>query len=324
MIGNPASSPAQSVAKETLEHLTLDVSRPECVLALRSGELFVSDDRGGVTHIPPSANARLIVGRERPADFLPNGIALLADRSLLIANLGADGGVWKLSQNGELTPWLVEVEGRRLPATNFVSIDSMGRVWISVSTFVSPRWDAYHRNGARDGVIILVDAKGARVVAEGFAYTNEVKVDPSGKWLYVNETVGRTLSRFALGPQSILAPREIVAEFGAGTYPDGLAFDVEGGVWITSVVSNRLFRVLPNAGSQELIFEDADLELVDSIEAKFAAGIFPGHEPGMHGISSLAFAGPDLQTVYTGWSNGARISRFRAGVRGSEPPHWRF
>ncbi|GEO16118.1 SMP-30/gluconolactonase/LRE family protein [Microvirga aerophila] len=324
MNSNMIPASAQLLRNTELEHLSLNVSRPECILALQSGELFVSDDRGGVTHILPSGETRLVTGRDRPSDFLPNGIALLADRSLLIANLGADGGVWRLSPDGELAPWLMEVEGRRLPPTNFVSVDSAGRVWISVSTFVSPRWDAYHQAGARDGVIILVDGSSARIVAGGFAYTNEVKVDPSGRWLYVNETVGRTLSRFALGSDSTLGPREIVAEFGVGTYPDGLAFDVDGGVWITSVVSNRLFRILPEARAQHLMFEDADLDLVGRIEAKFAAGIFPGHEPGMHGISSLAFADPDLRTIYLGSSKGTRISRFRVEVRGSEPPHWRF
>lgn len=307
-----------------LEHLSLDVSRPECILALQSGELFVSDDRGGVTHVLPSGETHLLRGRDRPSDFLPNGIALLEDRSLLIANLGADGGVWKLSLDGQLVPWLMEVEGRRLPPTNFVCVDRIGRIWVSVSTFVSPRWNAYHQAGARDGAIILVDGRGARIVADGFAYTNEVKVDPSGCWLYVNETVGRRLSRFSLGADSTLGAREIVAEFGVGTYPDGLAFDVDGGVWITSVVSNRLIRILPEVREQQLIFDDADLDLVGRIEAKFVAGIFPGHDPGMHGISSLAFAGPDLRTIYLGSSKGTKISKIQVDVRGSEPTHWRF
>lgn len=306
------------------EHLSLDVSRPECVLALRTGELFVSDERGGVTHVLPSGETRLIAGRDRPADFLPNGIALMPDRSLLIANLGADGGVWRLSPDGALTPWLLEVEGRRLPPTNFVSTDPQGRVWVSVSTFVSPRWDAYHRAGARDGVLVLVEDGRARIVADGFGYTNEAKVDPAGTWLYVNETVGRRLNRFRLGPGSTLGVRETVAEFGPGTYPDGLAFDVEGGVWVTSVVSNRLFRVPPEGGPPRLLFEDCDPDRVDATERAFAAGIFPGHEPGMHGISSLAFAGPELRTIYLGASKGTQLSRLAVDVAGARPPHWDF
>jgi sugar lactone lactonase YvrE len=308
----------------SFETLALDVRRPECILATRSGDLFVSDERGGVTHIAPSGQVRLIAGKGRPDDFLSNGIALLPGRSFLIANLGADGGVWKLSPDGQIEPWLLEVEGRRLPPTNFVSIDNFGRVWISVSTFRTPRWNAYHVNGPKDGVVVLVDSSGARVVADGFQYTNEVKVDPSGRWLYVNETVGRTLSRFELRADSTLGSREIICEFGAGTYPDGLAFDVDGGIWITSVVSNRLFRVFPEAKAQQLLFENSNFEHVHSIEAKFASGVFPGHSPGMHGLSSLAFSGSDLQTVYLGSSQGTYLGRVRVGVRGATPPHWLF
>lgn len=312
------------IAKDQLSTMSFDVERPECVLAAASGELFMSDSRGGITVYGSSAQARLIRSNERPAGFLPNGIALLRDRSFLIANLGSDGGVWKMSAGATLAPWLMEADGVRLPPTNFVGIDQCDRVWISVSTLQSPRWNAYHADGARDGILILVDETGARIVADGFAYTNEAKLDPAGKWLYVNETAGRRLNRFSVREDGKLGTREIVAEFGAGTFPDGLAFDVEGAVWVTSVVSNRLFRVWPEAGKVDLVFEESEPDIVAAIEAKFSAGVFPGHKPGMNGISSLAFGGPDLRTVYLGYSSGQHISSFQSPVAGVPAPHWFF
>jgi sugar lactone lactonase YvrE len=47
-----------------------------------------------------------------------------------------------------------------------------------------------------DGFIVRVDDAGARIVADGLGYTNEVQLDPSGERLYVNETFGRRLSRW--------------------------------------------------------------------------------------------------------------------------------
>ena len=41
--------------------------------------------------------------------------------------------------------------------------------------------------------------------------------------------------------------RQTVTEFGAGTFPDGLAFDEDGCAWNVSIVSNRLIRVTPDA-----------------------------------------------------------------------------
>ena len=122
------------------------------------------------------------------------------------------------------------------------------KVFITVSTRLVPRTLA-RKPGHADGFIVCVDKRGARVVAEGLGFTNECKVDPSGKWLYVNETFGKRLSRFPLHEDGDLGKRETVATFGAGVFPDGLDFDAEGGVWITSVFSNRLIRVMPD-GSQ--------------------------------------------------------------------------
>ena len=32
-------------------------------------------------------------------------------------------------------------------------------------------------------------------------------------------------------------------EFGTGEFQDGFAFDIEGGVWVTCVVSNKVIRI---------------------------------------------------------------------------------
>jgi sugar lactone lactonase YvrE len=312
------------IARDQLVDLHFEVERPECVLATSSGNLFMSDSRGGVTRRGPDGSSHLIFSTVRPSDFMPNGIALMRDGAFLIANLGSNGGVWRLTLDGAMAPWLMEVDGIKLPPTNFVGIDAQDRVWISVSTLQAPRWNAYCRGGASDGFIAVVDTSGARIVADGFHYTNEAKVDPTGQWLYVNETAGRRLNRFRLNAKGELGQREIVAEFGHGTYPDGLAFDVDGAVWITSVVSNRLFRIWPDDGRVELVFEDSSADVVDLIEQRFSSGVFPGHKPGMNGISSLAFGGRDLRTIYLGYSSGGHISSVRSSVAGVAPPHWSF
>ena len=76
------------------------LARPECVLATRRGDLFVSDKRGGVMHIAPDGTQRLIGG----GSLVPNGIALLRDGSFAIANLSDDGGVWRLHRDGRIEP----------------------------------------------------------------------------------------------------------------------------------------------------------------------------------------------------------------------------
>jgi hypothetical protein len=319
-----------SVALSELEFVGRDLARPECVVTTASGELFVSDRRGGIMRIGADGTQELIRARGVEG-FLPNGFSLLPDRSFAIANLGPDGGAWRMLADGTLVPEVLEVEGQRLPATNFVNADHVRgrlRLFVSVSTRHVPRERAFRREVA-DGYIVLKDEKGTRIVADGLGFTNENKLDPSGRFLYVNETMARRLSRFRVREDGSLGPRETVAEFGAGTFPDGFEFDAEGGIWIASVVSNRLLRIAPD-GRQQVILEDSDPEVVAAVERKFGksalerADIDAGRERTLGNLASIAFGGPDLRTVYLGSLFGARIATFRSPVAGAEPPHWRY
>jgi sugar lactone lactonase YvrE len=304
--------------------------RPECVLAAGDGSLYTADWRGGVARVRADGTQSLYRGAlpgGRP--LRPNGIAIRSDGSFLLADLGeTQGGVFALSRDGQTRPFLEAVDGIDLPPTNYVAIDATGRVWITVSTRLQPRSRGYRADVA-DGFVVVADSRGARIVADGLGYTNEALVSPDGRWLYVNETFGRRLSRFPLLANGGLGARDIVTTFGHGTYPDGLAFDAEGGVWITSIVSNRVIRVAPD-GSQTLMLEDHDDAHVEWVEQAFLAGTMgrPHLDKAagrvLANISSLAFGGPDLRTAFLGCLLGDRIASFRAPVAGSAPVHWRF
>jgi len=207
-------------------------------------------------------------------------------------------------------------------------IDRRERVWITVSTRLSPRARGYRKDVA-DGFVVLVDSGGSRIVADGIGYANEVQLDASGEWLYVNETFGRKLTRFRVGKDGGLSGKETVAVFGHGTYPDGLCFDVEGGVWVTSIVSNRVIRV-DTDGSQDVVLEDHDPGEVDRVESAFVEGRMDRSHLGtsfgrrLRNVSSLAFGGADLQTVYLGCLLGDAIATFRSPVAGLAPAHWEW
>ncbi len=304
--------------------------RPECVLATASGDIFTADWRGGVAHIRPDGSQALYRGvlpGGRP--LRPNGIALRPDGSFLLADLGEDrGGVFQLTRAGEIRPILTEVDGIELPPCNFVLEDGKGRMWLTVSTRQRPRAKAY-RGDVADGFIVLRDEKGARIVADGLGYTNEVALSADGKFLYVNETFGRRLTRFRVNPDGSLSGRVTVAVFGKGTFPDGLALDEEGGVWITSLVSNRVIRVGLD-GSPQVILEDADEAHVAWVEEAFLAGTMgrPHFDrcagKALKNISSLAFAGTDRRTAVLGCLLGNSLACFPSPVAGLPPVHWNY
>lgn len=313
----------------TLGFLGSGLDRPESVLATRDGAIWASHwAGGGVSRVGPDGDVRHFLPKAPVSGVHPNGIALAADGSFLLASLGDTGGIWHLTRQRELKPWLVEVDGEPLPPTNFVSLDHKGRAWIAVSTRKQPRALAYRADVA-DGFLVMVSDGRARVVADGLGYTNECLVSPCGQWLYVNETFGRRLSRFALLENGDLGAIETVAEFGPGIFPDGLAFDEEGGIWVVSIVSNTVLRIAPQ-GTLEVVLRDADPDFLMQVETAFQQGSMGRPHldnvasEKLRNISSMTFAGPDRGQAVLGCLLGDRLGSFDPGVRGAKPVHWNW
>ena len=240
--------------------------RPECVIAHASGLLFAADweGNGGVAAIDPATGAVHRHAARRPVR--PNGILLEDGGTFLLAHLdAAEGGVFRLHPDGALEPVLTEVDGRPLPPTNYVAKDREGRLYVSVSTRHVPRHLAAHA-GVRDGFVVMVPPGGRPlIVADGLGYTNECVVDPEGRFLVVNETFARATSRFPLRADGTLGPREEIARYGTGIFPDGLTFDAKGGIWITSIISNTVLCIAPD-GKSTVVLEDSDPALVRAVE----------------------------------------------------------
>ena len=310
-----------------LDFVGKGLSRPECVLVDSKGDLHIADWRGGVTIIQNQFNLKTIVSK-KDFNLKPNGIAILkGNDGWLVTHLGDDdGGVFHLSMEGNLDPFLLEVDKTALPPTNYVHIDYLGRTWITVSTRLCPRILACRSDHA-DGFIILVDEKGPRIVAENLGYTNECIVDPLTNRLYLNETFGRRLSFFDIEENGSLSKKQTVCEFEFGEFPDGLTFDVEGGIWITSIVSNRVIRIAPD-GKRQIILEDSNLSHLDWVEQAYLnSSLERKHLDTVGGkilknISSLAFGGKDMKTAFLGCLQGDSIATFRSEIAGARPTHW--
>lgn len=275
--------------------------------------MFVSDWRGGVTVVHANGTQETWLSRSSAPAIQTNGFAVTADGSFLIANLGDAGGIWRLRRDGTLEPYLIEIDGIELPPANFVTIDRRGRTWISISTRQRPRQLAW-RPGFGDGFVVLVDERGPRIVADGLHYTNEVRVSPAGDALFVVETFGRRLLRFPLSSDGRLGAPETVLTIDRGL-PDGFEFDAAGGLWITTVVANRVLRF--HEGNVETMIEDANEEYIATIEHEFQSGamnpgglgVIPGTT--LQHVTSVTLAGPGGRTVFLGSLHGTRLWRCR-------------
>jgi hypothetical protein len=254
---------------------------------------------------------------------------MMPDGTFLIAHLGSEyGGVYRLYPDGSVEPFLTELHGERMPPTNFVRIDHLGRVWITVSTRLRPRDRAY-RPDILDGYVIRVDARGERVAADNLGYTNECVIDEARDLFYINETFNRRITRYRLGTDGTLKDRVVFAQFDRGTFPDGLTLDEDGGLWMTSVISNAVIHIDPK-GRQETLMSRGDEAIIAEAEMAFAANsLTVGHitqasTSGWGNLSSLAFCGNDLQDAVLGSLGASQLLKIRMPIRGQKLPHWDF
>ena len=272
------------------------LKRPECVLVERGGGLVVSDMRGGVTRIGPDQ-----VCHHFPCPGgTTNGIAMDRDGTLYLAGIDT-GTIHVLRADGTFQLLLDAQEGQELGAVNFVHFDPLGELWITVSTRTQPRSRAIE-SPIPDGYILKLTSTGPQLMSSGYCFANELRFDPAMCFAYLAESrLGRVvrmpiIQGGYLGPPEPFGPAPLFD----GAIVDGLAFDIHGGLWVTEVTRNGIYRIDGNGGAQ-CLFEDPQGKVID----------FP---------ASIAFGGADRKTVFVGSIRMDRIFALRSPIAGA--PMW--
>jgi gluconolactonase len=334
------------VDRAAIRYVGQDLQRPECILAEPDGTLWAADARGGVTRIASDGTQRFI-GQTADARFasaavdsseafeskftqgtLPNGLAFAANGDILISNFGTDC-LELMSRDGQTRVLVDQIDGQPIGKVNFVLRDSRDRIWLTVSTRVNP-WTQAASSRVRDGYIAVLDEHGLRVVADGFHFTNEVRLDAREEWLYIVETTGPHISRMRLveSPQGVsLTGREVYGPADLGGPPDGIAFDAHGNLWCTLVMVDRLVAITPQ-GDLRLLLDDGDPAASENLTRKMKDGSATADDMAQARgsiapwMASITFGRPDLRTVYLGSLLGTRVPYFRSPVAGLPMVHW--
>jgi sugar lactone lactonase YvrE len=328
------------IDRSKLQYIGHGLQRPECILAEKDGTLWSADSRGGVVRMRHDGTQEIITQKISShftnADSeatryltgtLPNGLAFAENGDILISNFGTDR-LEVMTRTGESKVLADSIDGEAIGKVNFVLRDSKGRIWITISTRIK-NWMHALKPDLPDGYIArYIDGK-FRIVADGFHFTNEIRMDAKEEYMYVVETTGGCISRLRVNEDGSLGQREVFgpSSLGKGAWPDGIAFDSFGNLWGTCVYSDKLFVLTPE-GDQRVLLDEGDPAKVDALEKQFFAGkvtedvLFATGQGIAPWMASVTFGGPDLQTIYIGSLRANNIPYFRAPVAGLPMVHW--
>jgi len=273
------------------------IMRPEGVMALDDGSLYSADGRGQIAWIQRDGRTAFF-GK---LGGVPNGICLDDRGNCIVANIG-NGQVQSLHPQGHHEVLLTEVEGMKITTPNFPFVDSKGRLWVSNST-ARQKVDEALQQPSADGSVILLEKGKARIVADGICFANGVALDPEERHLYVAETMLRRVLRFKIQTDGSLSHREIygpkvLAPLG---FPDGIAFDEGGNLWITFPAWNAVGYLTPQR-ELEVVLEDPERKVLQR-------------------PSNICFGWEERKTAFIGSLDGTTIPHFQVPHTGARLIH---
>lgn len=188
-----------------------------------------------------------------------------------------DGLYRFVAATGEFVP-LASVEagvtGNRF---NDAHVDRQGLLWFG-------SMDDAERNPS--GVLYRFDGRDVLPMDDGYVITNGPAVSPDGGTLYHTDTLEKRIYAFDRTPDGGLSGKRLFIELQDGGYPDGMAVDSLGHLWVATFGGWRIDRF--NAAGSKLG------------EVRFPCA----------NVTKLAFGGSDLRTVY--------VSTARKGLSAEE------
>lgn len=195
------------------------------------------------------------------------GLCLDADANVYACDLGRKA-VIKISQEAKVSVYSDGAPNRNMVAPNYPAFDRAGNLFISDSG----NWDQ------GDGCIFCIRPGGRTEVAtrKSLLFPNGLAFHPDGTELYLVLSNLPGVGKVVVDENARVGPVEIVVKM-ERAIPDGLAFDVEGNLYISCYTPDRIYRLTPQGDLTPLV-EDWRSVILSS-------------------PTNIAFCGRDLSTL---------------------------
>lgn len=170
-------------------------------------------------------------------------------RGQLIVFDSARGRLLRGPLDGQLEDSL-DVSALSKGAGNEVLSDG-SRVWLNFGNF-DPRSGF---PSTPIGLLAVVDAAGARVVADTVAFPNGMALTPDGRELVVAESHAGRLTAWTIKDDGSLSAPRVWAQVD-GAAPDGISMSPDGTCWYADVPARRVTRVSEGGRVHEVVVLD--------------------------------------------------------------------
>ncbi|WP_029011489.1 SMP-30/gluconolactonase/LRE family protein [Niveispirillum irakense] len=311
---------ANTLAVADFQTIVTGLDKAEGIAIADDGRLYLSNGKSAIL-------VREVDGTLRPVGTPSgvNGVALDRQGRVILANFGlltnSPGSLQRLDPaTGALETLADAVDGRRLVASNFPVLARDGSIYCTHSTWSEP---ARIGTTIPAGFVYRVTPDGAvDLVAGGLRGANGCCLDRGEKYLYVALTAAGRIVRLPRRKDSSLGPAEdfgpvlgdvtpdamfqdilkldAAAQAKLG-YPDGLAFDAVGNLWVTLPFANKLVMLTPTGKVVEMLHDPAGTLL---------------NRP-----TNLAWGGPGRRDLHVVSRGTGSIIRVRTAVAGLALAH---
>lgn len=215
---------------ESFEIFAAGVDHAECIAFDRDGNLWAGGEAGQIYRITPDGKPEQIAS----LGSYSAGIAFSpGEEDLFVCN--PQLGIVRVRKDGKFSVFATHAGRHKLVCPNYGLFDSAGNYYVTDSGL----WRE------RNGFLLRYTPDGqGKILAGPFGYTNGLALSADEKFLFMVESKTDSVHRFEIRANDSLGPAEIYATE-CGRFPDGLALDAEGNLYVCGYASDEIWRINP-------------------------------------------------------------------------------
>ena len=272
------------LAIDRFEVFASGLDHPECCAFDRDGNLWAGGEAGQVYRIAPNRNVETIAN----LGGFCGGLAFSPDdRELFVCVAGV--GIAGVNKSGQHRVFATHGGDHKIVTANYCLFERRGRMYVTDSG----NWMK------RNGFVLRFETDGrGEVLAGPFGYANGLALSADERELFMVESDSNSVLRIEIDSDDRLKVPDVYAE-DVGRFPDGLALDVVGNLYVCCYASDEIWRIGPDR-QKTLVAHDR-------------WGILLGRP------TNLAFGGKNFDDIYVANLGRFTITRAKLGVSGQPP-----